>query len=418
MNYSTEKSWQGYKVTKEYLAQGSSTSSKVPLFENSEPALIVKGKGCKVWDFDGNEYIDFRNALGPVTLGYAIPEINRAIVEQLNNGIIFGHPHPLEGQIAKLLVELIPCAERVRFLKTGGEALAACIKIARNATERNKILHCGYNGWLNSLSGAGSGFRPAAIAASKPGNGVPQALQALHRSLPWDKIEAWKEVFIREGEDIAAVVIASDYAEMEKGKEFLPALRKLTEKYDSLMIMDEIVTGFRLALGGAHQYFNFMPDMAVFGKGMANGMPISAYLGRADLIDSAKEIGISTTFGGETLSLAAAKAAITFYLENEVIDHLWEIGKLFQSGVNAMFKKHKVKAVFKGFPVCPLFDFEDSNLKRDFLKECYKNGVSLYDVSYVNYSHKENDIQETLKRMEKALQETSFLKDTKKGETA
>ncbi|MCK4245465.1 MAG: aminotransferase class III-fold pyridoxal phosphate-dependent enzyme [Candidatus Omnitrophica bacterium] len=403
MNCSTEKSWQGYKATKEYLAQGSSTSSKVPVFEDSEPALIVKGKGCKVWDLDGNEYIDFRNALGPVTLGYAILEINQAITKQLNNGIIFGHPHPLEGETARLLVELIPCAERVRFLKTGGEAIAACIKIARNATRRNKVLHCGYNGWLNSLSGTGFGFRPAAIAASKPGNGVPQALQALHRSLPWGKIEAWEEVFTREGEDIAAVVIASDYTEMGKGKEFLPALRKLTKKYGSLMIIDEIVTGFRLALGGAHQYFDFQPDMAVFGKGMANGMRISAYLGRADLIDSAKEIGISTTFGGETLSLAAVKAVITFYKENNVIDHLWEMGKLFQDGVNAVFKKYKLKAVFKGFPVCPFFDFGDSDLKNGFFNTCYRNGISLYDVSYVNYSHKEKDIHEALRRIENGI---------------
>jgi glutamate-1-semialdehyde 2,1-aminomutase len=150
MNYSLEKSWRMYKESRNYLAGGSSTSSKVPVFENSEPALIMNGKGCRVWDIDGNEYIDFRNGLGPITLGYCIPEINLAISKQLENGFIFGHPHPLEGEVAKLLVEAIPCAQRVRFLKTGGEAIAACIKIARNATKRNKILHCGYNGWLNT----------------------------------------------------------------------------------------------------------------------------------------------------------------------------------------------------------------------------------------------------------------------------
>jgi len=400
-HYCTEESWKTHKESLRYLAQGSSTSSKTPAFENYEPALILKGKGCRVRDLDGNEYIDFRNALGPITLGYSILEINNAIIEQLKNGIIFGHPHPLEGEVAKLLVELIPCAERVRFLKTGGEAISACIKIARNATKRNKILHCGYNGWLNSLSR--NGYRPVGIAASEPNKGVPTALSSLHKSLPWAKIEKWEEIFSNEGDDIAAVVIASDYPEMEKGKEFLPALRKLTERYGTLMIMDEIVTGFRLSIGGAHQYFKFQPDMAVFGKGLANGMPISAYLGRGDLIDSARGLGISTTFGGETLSLAAAKASITLYQKNNVIEYLWKIGKLFQDGVNTLFEKYKIPAMLKGFPVCPFFDFKNSNSRDPFFKNCYKNGVSLYNVPYVNYSHKGKDIQEVLKRIENAI---------------
>ncbi len=402
MRYSTKISWQRYKQSQEFLAQGSSTSSKVPHFENSEPALIAKGKGCRIWDLDGNEYIDFRNALGPVTLGYSIPEINQVIAKQLESGIIFGHPHPLEGEVADLLVGIIPCAQRVRFLKTGGEALAACIKIARNATNRNAILHCGYNGWLNSLSGGV--YQPVGIARSQPDKGVPQALGLLHKSLPWGEIEEWKKVFSQDDQDIAAVVIASHYAEMGKGKDFLPALKELTRGYGSLMIVDEIVTGFRLALGGAQEYFDFQPDMAVFSKGMANGMPLSAYVGRADLIDSAREIGISTTFGGETLSLAAAKAVIGFYKENNVIEHLWKIGKLMWEQVKELFKKYKVPAAIKGFPVCPFFDFEDIGLKDIFFQACYKNGVSLYDVSYVNYSHKEEDIEEALKRIEKALQ--------------
>jgi len=314
MHYSTAKSWKVFKQSTKYLAMGSSTHSKVPALVNSEPALIVKGKGCRVWDLDGNEYIDFRCGLGPVSLGYAVPEINNAITAQLKNGIVFGHPHPLEGEVAKLLVKVVPCAERVRFLKTGGEAVAACIKIARNATKRNKILQCGYNGWLNSLGLVDNGgYRPKGLALSQPSKGVPLSLQTLHKNLPWGDIEPWQKMFSKEWRDIAAIVIASNYIDIEKGKDFLPSLRKLTKKYGSLMIMDEIVTGFRVAIGGAHEYFNFQPDLAVFAKGFANGMPISAYLGRADLLDSVSELGISSTFGGETLSLAAAKAVITFY---------------------------------------------------------------------------------------------------------
>ena len=342
--------------------------------------------------------------MGPITLGYNIPEINQAIVEQLKNGIVFSYPHPLEGEVAKLLVEVIPCAEKVRFLKTGGEAIAACIKIARYHTRRNKILHCGYNGWLNTLS-APAGPLPPGIASSSPYNGVPPVLQALHKSLSWGNLEEWEKVFSKEGEEIAAVVIASDYAEMEKGKEFLPAIRNLTQKYGTLMIMDEIVTGFRLAIGGAHQYFDFKPDMAVFGKGLANGMPVSAYLGRKDLLDSAPKITISSTFGGETLSLAAAKASIKFYKKNNVIDYLWKTGEKIWNEVQNLFKKYNIEADLKGFPVCPYFSFNSAEERDLFFKTCYKNGVSLYHVPYVNYSHKEKDIKETLERMERAIKE-------------
>ena len=400
MNREPSVSWAAYRESTRYLAQGSSTSSKAPALEGCEPAQIVRGKGCRVWDADGNEYIDFRNALGPVTLGYAVPEINAAVAAQLENGIIFGHPHPLEGEVAKLLVEIIPCAERVRFLKTGGEAMAACMKIARHATRRNMILQCGYNGWLNVLSPGG--YRPAGIAASEPQNGVPRAVSALHRTLPWGDIDPWKAAFAEDGSDIAAVMVASDYADMDKGKTFLPALRALTKEHGALMIMDEIVTGFRVAMGGIQEYFGFVPDMAVFGKGMANGMPISVYAGRADLIDSAKGLGISSTFGGETLSLAASKAAIAFYRKNNVVGYLWETGKRLWGGVNALFEKHGMEAKLRGFEVCPFLE-ADADWASRFIGACYRQGVSLYHVPYVNYAHRDRDVEETLKRIDKAL---------------
>jgi len=402
MSRDVSKSWAMYTESTGYLAQGSSTSSKAPTQQGAEPAQIVRGKGCRVWDADGNEYIDFRNSLGPVTLGYAVPEINQAVREQLDNGVVFGHPHPLEGEVAKLLVEVLPCAQRVRFLKTGGEAIAACIKIARNATKRNKVLQCGYNGWLNNLSSGG--YRPAGVAASEPQNGVPPALAALHRSLPWADIEPWRAAFAEDGKDIAAVVVACDYADMAKGREFLPALRKLTEENGALMVMDEIVTGFRIAVGGAQEYFGFEADMAVYGKGVANGMPLSVYAGRGDLIDSAKSLGISSTFGGETLSLAGAKAAIQFYREHNVIDYLWSTAGPLWAEVNTILERGGIPARLRGLDVCPLLEAEGDWSAR-FHAACYQNGVSFYHVPYVNYSHRPEDIEEVLKRIERAVTE-------------
>ena len=396
------RSWQAFQESRRYLAGGSSTNSKAPVMEGVEPAQIVRGLGCRVWDLDGNEYIDFRNGLGPISLGYAVPEINAAIAEQLGQGIIFGHPHPLEGEVARLLTTVIPCAERARFLKTGGESVAACIKIARNATGRNKIAHCGYNGWLNSLSRPRGG-QPRAIASASIERGVPSALAALHVSLPWADTAAWEEWFRIEGADTAAVVVACDYAGIEKGKQFLPALRELTKRYGALLVFDEIVTGFRLALGGAQEYFGVKPDMAVFAKGFANGMPLSAYVGRADLIESAPGLGISSTFGGDALSLAAAKAVIAFYRERGVIEHLWRVGSWLWPRLAERARSAGVGLTVQGLPVCPSLVFASREDRDRFMAACYANGVSLYDVPYVNYSHKDADVAEALTRMERAL---------------
>lgn len=394
--------WEIFKESLNYLGGGSSTNSKIPVFEE-EPAIIVKGNGCRVYDIDSNEYIDFRCALGPVTLGYNIPEINSAIIDQLKNGIIFSYPHILEGEVAKMLTEVIPFAEKVRFLKTGGEAISACIKIARNYTKRKKIIHCGYNGWLNCFDVSGT-VAPG-ISRSSPLKGIPPEISSLHKNLRWADFEKWEKVFKEEGEEIAGVVIASDYKDMEIGKEFLPFIRNLTEKYGSLMIMDEIVTGFRVALGGVSEYFNFRPDMAVFSKGIANGMPISVYCGKKELIDSAKDIGISSTFGGETLSLASCKAVIEFYKKNNVIKYLWETGKKMWSQVNNLFKKYDIEAELKGLPVCPFFDFKNLEEKDLFFRKCFKNGVIFYNVGYVSYSHEEKDINEAIEKVEKSIKE-------------
>jgi glutamate-1-semialdehyde 2,1-aminomutase len=171
------------------------------------------------------------------------------------------------------------------------------------------------------------------------------------------------------------------------------------------MIMDEIVTGFRLAVGGAGQYFGVRPDMAVFAKGFANGMPLSAYVGRADLVDSASTLGISSTFGGDALSLAAARAVITFYREHAVIEHLWRAGETLWEGLAARSRSAGANVAVRGLPVCPSLEFPSREDRDRFMAACYANGVCLYDVPYVNYSHKEADIAEALERMDRALGE-------------
>lgn len=398
------KSWALYDHVSKYLGCGSSTLSKAAKNRVDEPPVIERGAGCRIWDLDGNEYIDFANALGPITLGHSIPEINRAIAEQLENGIIFSRPHRLEGEVAEILCDIIPSAERVRFLKTGGEAIAACIKIARNATGRSRIIQCGYNGWLNTLSSP-AGFVPSGISSSAPTRGVPSETSSLHMSLPWAQLDAWERAFSEHGAEIAAVVIAANYDEMDKGFEFLPMVRRLCDQYGALLVFDEIVTGFRLARAGAQEYFNVTPDLSVFAKGMANGMPISAYLGKAELIESCSEIGISSTFGGETLSLAAVKAVQRFYDENDVIAYLWSAARaIWDEGV-AILRSTGLPIELNGVPVCPRFSFGDGVSSGDFFAAAYRNGLLLYDVPYTSFSHKTDDISQTHERLNTMVRE-------------
>jgi glutamate-1-semialdehyde 2,1-aminomutase len=389
---------------KAVIPWGASTCSKAAKWIPDEPAVIVRGKGCRVWDADGREFIDFRNGLGPVTLGYQFPAVNEAISRQLQEGIVFGHTHPLEAEVAEMLSQNIPCAERVRFLKTGGEALAACIRLARYHTGRDHIVQIGYNGWLNSLASGGRTL-PGAKAASVP-PGVPEALSELHHACDWNDRERLESLFREHDQKIAALVISADYANMEQGKSFYPFIRELTKRHGAVLIYDEIVTGFRIALAGVQEYFKVTPDLAVFAKGFANGMPLSAYCGIAEIMDKLTKVVVTSTYAGETLTLAAARATLETYKNKNVVAHLWRTGEQMGRGMTALFEKYKAPISVRGFWPCPAIIFKPDappGLMERFFRAAYRNGVSLYNIFYVNFSHREEDIREALERLEKAV---------------
>lgn len=391
-----------YEQLEKYVAGGSSTGSKRATMLPYEPAVIVKGEGCRVYDANKKEYIDYRNGLGPVTLGYCYKDINRAIKNQVDKGVVFGHPTPLEAEVAKMLVDIIPCAQKVRFLKTGGEALSACIKLSRAYTGKKHIIQIGYNGWLNSLSN-GARLNPRESSSGAP-LGIPEQISNLHHTVEWNDKKTVKHLYETYRDDIAAIIVAADYKDMDKGKSFYPFLREITKNNDSVLVFDEIVTGFRVALGGVSEYFNVIPDMAVFAKGIANGMPLSVFTGKKEIMDYvSKGATISSTYGGEALSLAACKQVIKIYKEENVVNHLWEMGEKLWGSLNRMFEQKNIDIRIKGFPPCAMFVSEDRSLLNDFFKSAYINGVSLYNVSYVNYSHKDKDIDETLERLNKCF---------------
>ncbi len=393
-----------YEKLNTYVAGGSGTGSKKARLLPEEPSVIVRGKGCRVWDADGRQFIDYRNGLGPVTLGYCHPEVNEAVKKQLEKGIVFGHPGILEAEAAERLCETIPCAEKIRFIKTGGEAVAACIKIARAATGREHVVQIGYNGWLNVLS-AGARVNPRDTSEGVP-KGIAESLSKLHHTVGWNDCDTVEKLFDAYPGEIAALVVASDYARMEDGTKFYPFLREITKINGSVLIFDEIVTGFRIAKAGAQEYFHVVPDMAVFAKGMANGMPLAAYCGKAELMNEVdKGTSISSTYAGEQLSLAATMAVLDIYQKNDVVGYLKKTGARLWGEVNALFKKYDIPLSYQGFPQCPALvaDGDAAGLVDEYHRSSYGNGVSLYNVNYVNFSHGDHDVEETVERLEKAV---------------
>lgn len=381
-----EKSWRLRDRATGVIPLGTQTHSKAARDElrDVEPCFIERGLGGRVWDVGGGEYVDLRSGLGPITLGYRFPAVDDAIRGQLDEGIVFSYPHRIEVEVAERLTQVIPCAERVRFLKTGGEAMAATHRLARSFTERDLIITCGYHGWVNRMSTLG----------------VPEATRATYRTGPWGDI-AWYEAAFREAPgQIAAVSVACSYADIEAGHAFLADLRRLTEDADALLVFDEIVTGFRLALAGAQEYFGVTPDLAVFAKGMSNGVPLSCYVGRADVMALVADEGISSTFGGDTLGLAAARAVLDTYASEDVIGTIWARGAALHEGFNDRAARLGVAARFRGLP--PLGELMipgAASLRTQFEGEILQRGVIIYTVCYPSYAHTEADIAQAVSAM-------------------
>ncbi len=391
-----QEAWARFERAAQLIPGGSGTMSKAPnrTLHPNEPPRIAWGKGCRVWDESGRCYIDYRNGLGPVTLGYANERINDAIRRQLELGTVYGHPSPLESELAERLVRAIPCAEQVRYLKTGGEAMAAALRVARAHTRRPVVVSCGYHGWLNNTGGIE--------------RGSPEEITRLTRSAPFD-ISAFERIVQEEGaERIAALTLSMPYAEIYPDHPFYRQIRELADSIGALLIFDEIVTGFRLRIGGAQEFFGVTPDLAVFSKGMAAGMPLSVLCGRAEYMEQAAKIPVSSTFSGETLALAAAIEALNIYEQDGVIEHLWARGEQLMDGLNQLFQAHHFPAKVVGLAPCSMWTptgdaKEGAALAEAFTDACYAEGVSFYRVLYPNFAHTEADIAETLERCDRAL---------------
>jgi glutamate-1-semialdehyde 2,1-aminomutase len=353
------------------------------------PKYLVKGKGSHVWDVDGNEYIDFNAAIGPLSLGYAYPAVDNAIKEQLEDGITFSLMHPLEVELCELIQEVIPNAEAVKIAKTGADVCSAAVRVARAFTGRDKVFCCGYHGWHDWY-----------IGITSRNAGVPEAIQDMTYTFEYNDIEAIKEAL----DETVAALILEPFIFQEPAPGFLQQLAIACKKNGTLLIFDEMWTGFRIAIGGAQEYFDVKPDLAVYSKACANGMPIALLTGRADVMELFNsEVFSYTTFGGEALSLAACIATINELIDKNVPQYLDEKGAILKDGYNQLaieLGMDKYTAC-TGFNCRTMVTFtpEAGNgleVKTLMQQEMIKRGVLWAGFHNVCYSHTDEDIDYTL----------------------
>ncbi len=384
------------------IPAGSQTLSKGPTqyVQGVAPNFLVRGQGSRVWDVDGNEYIDYPMALGPIILGHHYPAVTEAVKRQLAEGTVFSLPHSLEVEVAERLVEMIPCAEMVRFGKNGSDATAGAVRLARAYTGRDKVACCGYHGWQDWYIGSTTFNR-----------GVPKPIQQLTLTFEYNQIETLERLFAENPDEIAAVIL-EPIGVVEPCEGFLQQIRELCRREHCLLIFDEVITGFRLARGGAQEYFGVVPDLACFGKAMANGFPISAVVGLREIMKLFEETFFSFTFGGETLSLAAAQATMKEIAEREVIAHLWEQGRVLLDGTNVLAREFGLERLVRcsGLPPRTVVSFFDESgresllIKSLFQQECLKRGVLFSGGQNLCFSHAPSDIEHTLRVYRTAME--------------
>lgn len=383
----------------------SQTMSKMPdpALRGRFPFFFVRGRGCRVWDLDGNEYIDFEACLGPIILGYCYPAVQEAVARQLADGSIMPGPHPLEAEVAELICEVVPCAEMVRFAKNGVDATSAIVRAARQFTGRDMVVHYGYHGWMD-WSQAGRRDEP----------GIPEPVRQLTKGFDIYDLDSLRDVMNQYGHRTAVVMIALPY-DRPLTHDHLKQVRDIVHAHGALLAFDEIVTGFRLALGGAQEYYGVVPDMAALGKALTNGFPLSAWCGRRDVMKNARPWTCSTTYGGETLSLAAAKACIQVMRSEPVHEHLWRVGNRLKEGLEHILEQTGVPGRVVG--VAPILGLDlDLGEQTDKAWNTLHSELARQGVLHrrghrlmVTYSHAHSDIDRALEGFDAAMSRVAEL---------
>ena len=365
------------------------------------PIYAEKAKGCRFWDVDGREYIDTMGGTGVISLGYCVDEIDAAAKAQMDKGVCYVVNSPLELEFAEILVKTIPSAEMVRYAKGGGEADCIAIRIARAYTGKDKIAFCGYHGWHDWYLAAnlqGDETLDNYLLPGVPIAGVPQGLKGTAMPFKYNDLDSLRSLLENNRGEIAAIIMeACRFQAPDEG--FLEGVRKLADEHKAVMIFDEVVTGFRMARGGAQEYFGVTPDLTVLGKAIANGYPLAAVVGKAEVMAAAENSFISSSNWSEAVSLAAGVAIQKFMDEHNFCEHAWEVGKYYQDELVRIGSDAGLTVTIKGYPPVFAFDLGASDAaaaKTLLVQEFAKRGVMGGTGVYIMYALKKSDVDEVM----------------------
>jgi len=368
------------------------------------PIFLESGKGCRLTDVDGNEYIDFLCGYGPIILGYREEEVNNAVIQQMNNkGFCFNLSQPYQNVLAEKVKEIIPSAELSVFLKTGSDATTAALRISRAYTNRLKVMRCGYHGWHDwciEMKG-----------------GIPEKFYEDVYEFHYNDLEELEDLMKKHGDQTAAIIMTPFghplHQKMQEPKPgFLEGARKLADQYGAVLIFDEVRTCFRLRMGGAQELYGVTPDLTVLGKGMANGYAISVVTGKKDIMMTAEsKLFISSTFFPNSLPYIAALKTIEILEREKVLDDIWAKGGRFLKNIQAVIDKYDVGAELSG--VAPMFFItfkqDEKKTRRDrrdnFYTQLIRKGFFFtpHHHAYICYRHTEEDLNKAIQAIDESL---------------
>jgi glutamate-1-semialdehyde 2,1-aminomutase len=419
------KSQQLFERAKKIFPGG--VNSPVRAFE-PYPFFVEHAQGSKLYDVDGKTYIDYCNAYGAMLFGHAYPEVMEAVKAQLSKGTLYGAPTEREVEFAELIQKASPCMEMIRLVSTGTEATMHAIRVARGYTGRKKIIKfegCFHGSHDNVLVKAGSG---AATFGTPNSAGIPEETTRNTIVLPYNDVEALEEAFKLEGNDIAAVIVEPVLANVGlilPKTDYLLNLRKITSKYGAVLIFDEIITGFRLALGGAQEYFNIKPDMATLGKVLGGGFPLAAFGGKKEIMQNISPVGKvyqAGTFSGNPVSATAGYTVLSILSQkkNEIYPKLEKNAQELSKAIFDLSKHYRLpvqiyniaslyQVFFTGKAVTDYVCAKNSNIKmfNAYFHELLKQGVfippSQFEACFVSTAHSPEDIKFTIHAFDKAL---------------
>jgi glutamate-1-semialdehyde 2,1-aminomutase len=403
-NVKYQQSLSLYLQAEKFFPYGTQLLSRSPRMAafGEAPIYFERAKDAHFWDVDGNEFIDCGMGVGPVILGYCYEPVDTAVKEQIDKGVLGTINNEVEIEMAKAICHMVPCGEMVKFCKSGGEADAIAVRLARGYTGKDVVLFCGYHGWhdwylaanLESESMLNEHLRPGIIP-----KGVPTALAGTSIPFEYNNLDSLKNTLDKYAGKVACIIMeAVRYNQPEKG--FLEGVRQLADDYECVLIFDEVVTGFRMALGGAQEYYGVTPDLATFGKAIANGYSLAAVAGKEKIMASQYDSFISSTYFSDTISLAAGIAVLNELRTKPVFDTLEKNGQQLTDGINALAKKYNIKVEVEGrlnqFHLSLGYGDQNGKIDTLYMQEMIARGIYCVGGWYMCYTHTRKDIDKIL----------------------